>query len=397
MARSPWLENFRQGSFRGAEFQIESHDMKGGRRSATHEFPQKDIGNSEDLGLVLKEFDLELFVVGDDYFEQRDALILALDKEGPGELIHPYLGTLKVQAGEYKLSETIKEGRIAKFSVHFSLAGEDRFPQAAEDDANNAATNAASARSKSASAFEQAFSVANQPAFVVQSAADSVGKAVDFLDKSVKKVTAPVANLSFAISNLKAQINTLIRTPGKLAAQVQATFDTLFDEFENEPETTEKIMGQFSNLDAEYEPVLLGTPSRQQESDNQASVIGFFNQEALANQARAAVEIDFTSVQSALASRDAVIGGFDLQLENVLDDDLFQAIKDLQTSLARAIPRAGITEIIQFTPEMTMPAFLISYRLFKTLAKENEIVEQNNIEHPGFVSGGSPIEVSAGV
>jgi len=394
-ARSPWLEKYRPGSFRGVPFKVDSHSMKGGRRVAKHEFAQKDEGKTEDLGLVLKDFSLELYVLGDDYFAQRDALIDALDAEGPGELVHPYLGRITVQAGEYTLTETSQEGRIAKFSVAFTRAGESKFPEAAADDVGNAISNASVMRQKSADAFSTALSVANQPAFVVQAGVDAVKKGLTFLEKSVAKVTAPVANLSYAISNAKALVATLIRTPAKLAAQIQSVFDTLKSEFENDPKTREKILSNFKNIGDDYEDVITGTPSKDQMAANQHATLDFYRQESLANQADAAVEIDFDSVQAALLSRDDVITRLDDELDNADDDDLFQAIKDLQTSLARALPRAGTTEILKVTPPATIPALVLSYSLFETLERENEIIDQNGIENPCFVPGGTEIEVSA--
>ena len=88
MARSKWLEKFRQGSFKGIEFKTDSHNFVGGRRIQEHEFPQKEQNRTEDLGRKLRRFTLELLVIGDRYFANRDALVEALESEGPGEPIH---------------------------------------------------------------------------------------------------------------------------------------------------------------------------------------------------------------------------------------------------------------------------------------------------------------------
>jgi prophage DNA circulation protein len=185
-----WRDGFREGSFRGVDFKTESHSVEGGRRKQDREFAKRDIGNSEDLGKKLKKFRLELLVIGDDYFAQRDALEAALDAEGSGELVHPYRGTIQVQAGAYTLTETKIEGRIARFSCEFTLAGEVRYPDQVEDDLNNALDRAAALKDNSKTFFEIVFSVANQPAFVVKSAEDALSGALDFAENAV--VSSPI-------------------------------------------------------------------------------------------------------------------------------------------------------------------------------------------------------------
>ena len=393
-----WRDGFREGSFRGVPFKTDSSQVQGGRRKQDREFAKRDIGNSEDLGKRLKKFTLELLVIGDDYFSQRDALEAALETQGAGELIHPYRGTLQVQAGNYTLIETVREGRLARFSVEFTEAGEVKFPDQVNDDLSESSDNAKVLKEKSKSVFETIFSVANQPAFVVESATDTLKAGLDFAEKSVQKVTDPVTNFAFAISNIKASLNDLVKAPGELAQRIQDSFDLLLSQFEDEPETSERIFGNFRNLsdDDAFLPVIGDTPSRSTEQVNQDAILDLLNQTALADQAESAIEVDFLSTSDALDSRNQIIDGLDNELLDTEDDDLFQSIKDLQTSLTRAIPRTGTTELISITLKKTLPALVIAYAEFEDLDKETEIVEQNAVEHPGFVPGGDTIQVSAG-
>jgi len=396
MARTPWLENYLPGNFRGVPFKVASHQFKSGRRTQKHEFPQRDRGRTEDLGRALGDGSLELYVIGDDYFAQRNALSAALETEGPGILVHPYLGRLNVQAGLYTLSETTVEGRMARFSVQFSEAGEVLFPDEAEDDISNAETNAGLVIDNSQTAFEEAFSVANQPAFVVQDAADKAGAVGDFLEDSVAKVTEPIANLTFAIRNYKAEIGDLIKAPGELSARIQGMFLTLLDELNGEPETSSRVLGNFKNFGNDFDPIIGNTPSRNTQQANEDALLNNVKEMSLANDAKATVETDFASIEDALAGRDNIVEAFNGQLLLTTDDDLFQSIRDLQTSLTRAIPRPGTTELLTFTPPKTLPALVIVHNLLEDLSKEQELIDQNAIEHPGFVPGGEEIEVSAG-
>ena len=63
-------------------------------------------------------------MVGDDCFDQRDRLIDALNKPGPGTLVHPTYGELKVCVdGEVRVSTSKSEGRIVRFDLKFVEAG----------------------------------------------------------------------------------------------------------------------------------------------------------------------------------------------------------------------------------------------------------------------------------
>ncbi len=392
-----WLEDFREGSFRGVPFKTESHALSGGRRKQDREFAKREEGNSEDLGRQLRKYTLELLVLGDDYFTQRDALVSALETTGPGELIHPYLGTVQVQSGSFTLSETKEEGRMARFSVEFTEAGAVRFPDQVENTLDTATDSADLTIENSKSFFEKTLDTVNEVAFVIQSAADDAAALVDGLEAAVTSVTAPVATLTQSISELKADLDDLVKLPGELADRIAGVFDDLLAEFEDEPKTSERILFAFvGTLDDQFEPIAGSTPSRVTQINNQTATRNLGNEIGLSNQAKAAVQVDFVSTDEALTSRNAIIDGFDAQLDVVDDDDLFQSIREVQAALAKAVPSIGTSELISFTPKKTIPALVIAYDLFEDLDKEVEIVDQNKIEHPGFVPGGDEILISAG-
>lgn len=391
-----WRDQYREGSFRGVPFLIESHELTGGRRKEDREFAKREVGNSEDLGKKLKTFRLTMFVLGDDYFAKRDALEEAFDAEGPGVLIHPYKGRIEVQAGTYTLSETIGEQRIARFSVEFSLAGEIKFPDQVEDEISKAENAAANVAEESKNLFEQTLDTVNQAAFVIQQAADDVAVVVDTIEDSIKAVTEPVANLTFAIRNLKADINDLIQLPGELANRLESVFSDLFDEFEDDPQTAARVLGTFVGVvDTNFTPVIGDTPSKLTTQGNQDAIRNLSVDLSYSTQTRAAVAVEFASTNEALQERDVLISGIEGQLGQD-SDELYQSLKDMQTALARAIPRVGTTALLEITPVKTIPALVIAHEEFEDLEKEIEIIDQNNIEHPGFVPGGDPIKVSAG-
>ena len=111
-----WKDRLQDASFRGVPFKVEEESAGTGRRVETHEYPNRDKPYTEDLGKVTFRPSITAYVVGDDCFDQRDRLIDALNKPGPGTLVHPTYGELKVCVdGEVSGSTSKSEGRIVRF------------------------------------------------------------------------------------------------------------------------------------------------------------------------------------------------------------------------------------------------------------------------------------------
>lgn len=393
-----WRDDFREGSFRGVPFKTDSHEHTSGRRVVTHEFPTKEEGNSEDLGKRLPGYSLTLFVLGDDYFQQRDALKAALDQEGSGELIHPYLGKLSVQVGEYSLSETVSEGRMARFTVQFFDAGVPKFPEQKVDAVESVLSKADDLLGSAQSAFEDVFSVLNSPARVATAAANVVSDAADAVDNIAKTVgtsAQAVADVAFAIRNIKADINNILRTPDVLAQRFRDAFDLLFDAVEDNKDLSRALSGNTSSFAGD--PIVgMDTPTSQKIQGNQLAVENMIVEYSVANQAKAAIQGNYISVDESIEIRELL--GLDVQnhLEDISDDDVFQNIEDLLVLSREGLPPQNLGQLIQVTPIATIPALVLAHDLFGNIDKEDEIVEQNNIDHPGFVPGNQVVEVSSG-
>lgn len=107
----------RKASFRGVSFWVNSNAGENGRKTAIHEYPNKDTVWVEDLGRSQRRYHIQGFVLGSDYLTQRQLLINAVEQEGPGNLIHPTLGMLKVSITNYGWREP--ENTQNKVEVNF--------------------------------------------------------------------------------------------------------------------------------------------------------------------------------------------------------------------------------------------------------------------------------------
>ncbi|MBI2236819.1 MAG: DNA circularization N-terminal domain-containing protein [Magnetospirillum sp.] len=95
---------------------------------AKHSYPQRKGGMAEDLGHGLDEIEVVGYVLGPDYMSGRDALIKAVKEGGAGALVHPTRGPLQVMCLACRIKESTKEGGMARFTLRFVEAGENRYP-----------------------------------------------------------------------------------------------------------------------------------------------------------------------------------------------------------------------------------------------------------------------------
>lgn len=392
-----WRDNLRPASFRGVAFFIESHEMQGGRRGVQHEYVQRDKPFAEDVGRKGREFSLEAYVLGDDYFASRDALIAALEKEGAGELIHPYLGRQPVQALQFRLRETQKDGRIAIFTLNFVEAGAADFPSAAVDNRGILEEKTESLLDKIEKEFEKVFSVADKPQFVVDEAvkkinsvADAINAAVAFVGKQEQKV----AEAQRRIETLKNKAVDLVRTPDKLARQITDAIRgvVLAAESARDKFTGLKKMFGFGSDD---KPVPTPTSTRAQQASNQSALNRITQSTAVALASNAAADIPFESTEDAKEVRTELIENLETQEETTTDDDTFQAIQDVKTELVKGVPppEEQLPTIGEVELQQAMPSIVVAYDLYQNPVYEDDLIARNKIAHPGFVPGGETLEV----
>jgi prophage DNA circulation protein len=138
----PFRDEWLPASFRGAMFHVETGSKESGRRIVVHEFPKRDIPYAEDMGRRTMEFsvrgycitfpvDTSIDLYRRDYRVARDALIAALETEGPGTLQLPTIKPMLVVCPQYRWSEEARSGGFCVFDMSFVEYG--LAPSAAED------------------------------------------------------------------------------------------------------------------------------------------------------------------------------------------------------------------------------------------------------------------------
>lgn len=391
-----WTDGLRPASFRGIKFFVESSQYTGGRRVTFHEYPNREEPYAEDMGRVGRTFKVEGHLLGDDVFEQKEKLLDACEKLGPGELVHPYFGTRSVQVGAFSVDEDTKEGRIVRFSVQFYETGDNRFPKDVEDKQGLLENAAVVAQEKNKSLFDRVFSIAKMPGFAVNSARNSVFAAATSFQNATKDVVATaegIANLAYDIRNLRAEVDDLLAAPDKLSQRLQDSLALLEDAITVPRGRLQAYSGLIAFVAGNITSDV--TPTRVREKQNDDVFNGYIQRAAIVNAVVAASETEFESTEEAVETRDTLRAAIENQLLTTDDDEVFQAFESLQAQFVRAVPDvdSDLPNVQEVTLENTTNSLVLSYDLFQNPDSEADIIARNKIKNPAFIQGGQTLEV----
>jgi prophage DNA circulation protein len=167
MATSPWKVQLRPASFRGAGFKVDAAARAGGRRQSLFEFPKRDEPYAEDMGRRARRFVVSGYLIGPGYLAARDLLVDALEREGPGLLVHYLFGEFMVSVDTYTVNERRERGGFCEVDIQFVEAGTAPAAGVADDTrgkVNSSADKAiGSAQSSAETKAKEAGSASNEP------------------------------------------------------------------------------------------------------------------------------------------------------------------------------------------------------------------------------------------
>lgn len=420
-----WKDKLVNASFRGVPFKVEDESAGVGRRVETHEFPNRDKPYTEDLGKVTHRPTINAYVIGDDCFEQRDRLIEALNKPGPGKLIHPSYGELTVCVdGEIRVSTTGGEGRMVRFDLRFVEAGELSYPSAGAATAQNLTSSCSALDDCISSNFDK-FGMEGMPDFVQNGVLDDAGGMLGFVQDKMALVDSGVSD---AARLLQGDISVLLPPPssGKgFISQLQSMWRAGNRLYGNSGDLLTMIK-TFSGISLGSDLMPRGvwktesqtTNSRKQQSNYVASAIRTTAISEAANTVTALpapVTIpaegnstagwpsishpalgagtgitpppDLPTWDDLVDIRDTLNHAIDKEMARTDDDQMFLALRRVKTDL-----NADITSRLQQTqrtvtrtPEEVTPALVLAATWYDNAARESDIVRRNAIPHPGFV------------
>lgn len=401
-----WRDKLRPASFRGVPFQVDGDKVPVGRRTVTHEYPGKNVPYVEDMGRVTREYKVTAFVIGPDYMDKRNALLKALEEEGEGELVHPWLGALKVKAGEGEMSHAYSEGGMCRFDLTFIESKEQEFPSGKANTGKQASAAGGLLAESGLSRFDQAVSAINSAQVTVA----GIMKGAAAMYGVLQQYAAPIAA---AIGSAQAFANFLVNAPGELTGTIRGILASVGGAFHVFDGFSSALTSLFGKSHAATETLAaLPAPAGAEAAALQAAAVRLVQDLVLADAVTEIGEIPVVTAPAPPATvptvdaqviqpieRDEVPVADDmLELRDTVSDALWGQAMDapqwhyevittarIQASQHLAnVARQGV-RLATVTPPQAVPALVLAYARYADATRAGEIVSRNRVAHPGFL------------
>lgn len=411
------------GKFRGAEFFVEESRRQIGRQNILHEFTGNDAASGEDRRRRTRRFTFQGLLasywsgsspVKEKYETALKKLVDALEEPGPGKLVHPFTGAShQVQVdGPIEITESTQQGGIARVSVTFVEVGQ-QMPMVTLDLPGEVRKIAV----RVPSLMTLAELDLSGPDFLttavraILSGPRGLTNAITKVNNGIASKFALIDEVSGAIDAFGSALTTLLNTPDALALAIQNLVNSVLTavtsaenalsrgDKQRDLSRTAAVMAYVSALGTfgDSQPEVTGTTAtREIERVNRAQLVDTVEAAALAGGIDKLLDIPLDNTDQATDVLDTLGGLFDrLQGRGTIGDDVSQALKDLRASHHRFVRRSAfdLTGLGKYTPPNTIPALVLSHRLYGTSAYDQLLIERNGISHPGFVPGSVEIAV----
>ena len=408
-----WRDRLRPASFRGAKFHLLTSGVEGGRRTVLHQYPFSEVPYLEDMGSEAGVFHISGYIVQNydndfDYFDERDALIAALDAYGSGTLVHPFYDELNVGLlGKYKVDESFAEGGVARFTMTFVDAGQSAQPTAVVDQEGAADSLADDVGDE----LEQELA----DSWLTEAVNYMVGKyddAKSLFDKVYStftaiqtEVIADISQVQTAVAVISGTAQRIINFPLELAAAIKNTLRTYTNFIPNMSKYNTSHVKAVLSLktfgdDLPIIPATTDTRAAQLVSRN--ALIGAVRVGSLAEAVRLAAYSDYASYEDAFAMLMDLMTAADDTLDwigsNSKDDVLFDLVKTMKPFIAQMMLAKGanlpVVRDYALTGDVN-PSVKIAYGVYKDIGREQEIIDRNPAAmlHPGFPTAGGSLKV----
>lgn len=422
-----WRDQLLPASFRGETFLIEDTSVPVGRKVQLHEYPKRDQAFAEQMGKVARVHKVRAFIIGDDCFARRDKLLTALEKEGEGTLVHPWLGQLSVVPGACEMSHSRREGGMVSFDLTFYPGNEVQNPSVRSNTAKMLGQTSASYWSGALDRYRSAMAKVDTARINLIGLQNQVAGVFGIL-------SGQFSPLSGVIGTVTSMAQMLINAPGSLSGLFTGYFSDL-GLSSLVPKGSEKKSSASAAAFDSYTTAVATVSSQAEDASTINEVAGGSGgdttaaaqalsdlvQDALLVQAAATVaempvvtppeaDAPAASVEQQLIDpterpevpvADDVIAARD-ELDEVFwqaalksDASYYPLVNATRQHVVRhltAVAASG-ARLETVTPLETSPALVLAFRHFGDATREGEVVQRNKITHPGFVPA-APLQIA---
>lgn len=384
---------YRQGSFRGVEFEYIEDDYAYKVKEAGQNLLADDE-TTETLAAAPREFALTVAVCGRDAVKKRNDLIKALEDTSAGILVHPQYGEISVKVSDagFNVHSAADSGNWFEFVINFIKTDDNGLRLTVVPVSERAEQKHAEAVNRAAETLSAKAKNNIQVKGWLDTVADDTAAFADKVLNNVKTLlekeilpTGALEKIKGSIDAMSGGILSLINAPDVWALEIMDLLDidgASFDLYE-----------RLSALSVKPSKPQYLTETRKHSVQNQENVLTLFKTAAVLQGLNKGVLME-TPSDLQTAER---IERMTVLAESVTDADaeMQQAFETvLQTSVAvlKSIKKERTKQI---TAAETIPAVVLLHQIGGTalMRKNEDFVPRNHIRHPLFVAGGVITEV----
>lgn len=379
-----WLDRMSRASFRGFEFLTDSHDAKGGRRLAVHEYPGAEEPNVEDLGGKAWDWKLSAYFIGPDYDLERNGFLAKLAEPGATWLTHPWLGLLWVRAHTWSIHESNDKGGSCTIAIEFVPGGETVQPTPDMVDVAFDRTR------KLADAVVDDFDLEPMSADGMTAFIAAVHQKLEVLRQVISLATLPLTwanQIKGLIAGVKGDLATLMGMPAAYASALRGLTDALgggADSSDFSDTDRPRVVSRLASVATARSAVALSGVA----ATDGAVRRNLLREETLRSRllVTSAAQVAMADYR-AEADRDAALASVVAAIDSLLPslpDPVFQAAVAARTSLIDALLAQDLKPATYRDVTAPMPAIVLAYLLG---VDEAVFLARNAVRHPLFVRG----------
>jgi prophage DNA circulation protein len=404
-----YLDDYREASWRGEKFWVDTTTASIGRKTALHELPG-DVDIVEDIGRLGRRVAVEAHVSGANYAAARDRLRDAVEMPGPGVLVHPYWGELTgAIVGDVTVKESTKHGGLVVFSFTFLEQGDLLLVAVDKALAQKAAAVVGLANKKLKKDFDLAGFVAALIAKVLGKVSQILGyvaKAKSFVDQALGIIDAAASIIVAAVDTLK-MIASLPETIAQSIygawQSVVASVSSLQPDDPIAQDAAIAALREILSLAWEATETIVDapitTPTRLRQRVIEQSLRTHSRAVVVALVAESLEMIALPSASSASALQRDLLERIDSLVEEPdIDLELYHALEDLRASVVIYLERTALNlpDIVDYSPAITIPALVAAYDIYGDASRAADIVARNRQLRENELIGGVVLEVLDG-
>lgn len=388
----PNLLELYSASFRGVPFLVRGTTTDFGRKTVSHEYPQRDDRFVEDLGKRPETYHIRAVLSGSGYFAQTSALNAACSAAGPGQLVHPFYGILLVACKKCTLVEDLTSYGEALYDLDFEVTTQNPItPLASINPTSNILNATASLYNAVQSFIGTAVNVSQTYSVNLARASDNVVGVLTEISNVLATFGAAgtVGAVQALISSTLTQVTNLVNNPLQLAATIPATMAAA---------NTTVLANPTNAISLNTPLVTYGAMQQVPAATSAATAEAAQNQLAI-NSAVQAIALGYiyeaTTLQTFLTNTDIDAARLTLEgyfqnivVNGTLDDDSLDALETARDVMRQFFEQQSLSAYKVIVENVApIPVAVLAYQYYGDLAFVSELISLNNVTYPSIVQG----------